>query len=214
MDTTRRTLLKASLASAGLLTLGGAALALRGTVQRPPPAGLLVLSPTQYSVLAAIADTFYPGGDGLPSGSVAGVPERIDAVMGRKHPADAAEFLQVLGLVENALVALFVDQRAQTFTGSSHTARVAALDGWRTSRLSLRRTGFKALHGLCAGAYWSLPTVYPVAGYSGPPDYGQAGAAKPTTFEPLPNPAELEPNDEAANSVSPPTEAPATENSP
>ena len=204
MDTTRRTLLKASLASAGLFTIGGAALALRGTVQRPPPAGLLVLSPTQYSVLAAIADTFYPGGDGLPSGSAAGVPERIDAVMARKHPADAAEFLQVLGLVENALVALFVDQRAQTFTGSSVAARVAALDGWRTSRLSLRRTGFKALHGLCAGSYWSLPSVYPVTGYAGPPDFGQASAPKPTTFEPLPEVIEDVPEGEGATPAADP----------
>jgi hypothetical protein len=149
-------------------------------VESPPE--LNIFSVDEYSVLCAVADTLHPGSDGLPTGTMAGVPLALDHIVGTMNPADRDEFLQALGLIENALVGALLDQRTTTFTGSSPEVRAETLRAWQNSRVYIRRQAFKALKGLCAGVYWSQPEMGRLAGYSGPMDYGQRSAAKPTTF--------------------------------
>ena len=55
-------------------------------------------------MLAAVADVICPGGPDLPSAWELEVPEAIDELMSRKHPADVAELSQGLLLLDNAAV--------------------------------------------------------------------------------------------------------------
>src|SRR2546426_62775 len=61
-----------------------------------------------------------------------------------------------------------------TWLAFRSTKRAEELDerlrAWRDSRLSVRRTGFKALRGLCCAAYYSSIETYPSVGYPGPPE--------------------------------------------
>lgn len=182
MTPTRRTVLLAGLAGLALAGSGAAALGLRSTVLGPIPNGLLVFDAEQYSIVAAIADTLHPGADDLPTGTEAGVPQALDAIAAIMHPDDRDELLQALRLIENALVGALLDQRPTTFTGSTPQVRTRTLRAWQSSRVTVRRQAFKALKGLCAGAYWSQPGNGAITGYHGPIDYGQASASKPTTF--------------------------------
>ena len=43
------------------------------------------------------------------------------------------------------------------------------LNEWRDSRLTLRRTGYRALRGLALAAYYGNPATWIAVGYGGPP---------------------------------------------
>ena len=177
-----RSVLLIGLASIAAMGVGTVTLGLRGTTTVEAPPELTLFSVEQYSVLCAIADTLHTGANGLPTGTMAGVPLALDHVVGTMNPADRDEFLQALTLIENALVGALLDQRTTTFTGSSPEVRAETLRAWQNSRVYVRRQAFKALKGLCAGVYWSQPEMGRLAGYLGPMDYGQASSEKPTTF--------------------------------
>lgn len=171
MDPTRRTLLAAGAAGAVALALGGVGLALQGTVPRAPGAPLVALDPRAFSVLAAVADRICPGGGGLPTASEARVAEKLDQLLSTLDPAVTVELSQLLRLIENALVGFAFDGRIRAFTALTPERQDRVLEGWRTSRLPLRRAGFKALAGLCNATYWATPSTWPHTGYPGPPDY-------------------------------------------
>lgn len=178
MAMSRRTVLKYGLGGAAVLALGGIGLAVRDTVKRQPHRPLQVLSARDFSILWAVAETLLPGakaqGDtpAFPTASDVRVAEKVDAFLARSDPGVQTEVRQVLGLLENALAGSLFDGRFQSFTASDPQAQAQALDAWRHSKLQVRRTAFRALHGLCAAAYYASPEVYPSVGYPGPPSYG------------------------------------------
>ncbi|TNE86704.1 MAG: hypothetical protein EP330_21140 [Deltaproteobacteria bacterium] len=193
MAPSRRTFLKYGLAGTALLAAGGVGLGLRPTTYREPRTPLKALTPRQFSVLAAVADRISPAHGDLPSAWEVEVPEKVDALLARKAPADAEEFGLVLDLLENALVGLVLDQRFTTFTGSSPEVQDAVLRGMRTSSLATRRTMFTALRGLCSASYWSDLRVSQHLGYVRP-NYGNVGVPAPIEATP---PAEPETVEEA-----------------
>jgi hypothetical protein len=145
---------------------------------RAPPQGLKVFDDRQYSILTAIAETLCPGGEGLPDANEIGVAAKVDHLLDRMHPADAQEFCQAIELMENALMGLAFEGRFNTLSASSPAVRESALEGWRTSGLTLRRKAFTAVAGLCLGSYWSDPRTYAFVGYPGPPPLGAAAPGR------------------------------------
>lgn len=159
--------------------IGGVGLAVRPSRMKEARRALAVLSPKQFSTLAAVADTLCPGGDGFPSAWEVLVPEKVDALLAAKAPADADEFALVLDLVESALVNAVLEQSPQTFSQSSDPRRARTLQSMAHSSLIERQSMFVALRGLCCASYWSDPKVYVHTGYRGPPNFGNVGVANP-----------------------------------
>lgn len=180
----RRTVLRYGLGGAALLAAGGVGLSLRSTVLRAPRRPPRVLSPEEFSILAAVAERIAPGGNGFPPASELEVAEKIDDYLFFKPDEVRAEFRQVLHLLENALAGLLLDLRPRTFTGSSPAQQDAILADWQHSRLHVRRTAFVALHGLCTATYYSNPATYALVGYPGPPDFGNTRVADPEPASP------------------------------
>lgn len=174
----RRRFLALGVGGAAVLAVGGVGLSLQGTVPRAASGPLAALTPAQFSVLAAIADRLCPGGDGFPTAGELRVAEGVDALLATMHPAAAAELGQALLLVENALTGVVFDGRFVPFTAASPEAQDAALDGWRTSRIGLRRKVYKALRGLVISTYYANPAIAPLVGYPGPPDVSALIAAR------------------------------------
>lgn len=168
MITTRRTVLAGVVGVAVVGTVGGVALLAMPTVVRSGPA-LEVLDAVSASILAAVADVMCPGGAGLPTATEVDVAGRVDALLASLHPGAAADLVSLLGLLENALFGLLLDGRPRTYTACDPAQQAAVLESWRTSRIPQRRTGYRALHGLVSGAYWSHPRVFPASGYPGSP---------------------------------------------
>ena len=171
MSIDRRTLLKLGLASSALLAVGGVGLGMRPTVYVPANGPLTHLNARQYSVFYAMADAIVSPTDEMPSIEGLAVVETIDEMLNELHPEDVAQLLQAVGLLENALTGLLLDGRFHTFTSASRAVRVEILDGWRSSRLSVKQQAYTAMHALCVAAYWGNPAAYLFTGYMGPPDF-------------------------------------------
>jgi Gluconate 2-dehydrogenase subunit 3 len=166
----RRTFLRRGLFGGALLSLGGAGLlaARQGTPVALPPEGLLVLGPREYAVVHAIARHALPDRAGFPSADEARVAFHVDRVLARALPDVADEVKQLLGLFDNALASFLFGGRTQAFTALPHAEQAEVLEGWRTSRLVLRRTGFQALRTLVHAAYYGNPVTWTAVGYPGP----------------------------------------------
>lgn len=165
----RRRFLQVTLAGAGLLAVGGVGLSLQATVPVAPSQPLRALSERGYSILVAVADRICPGGGALPSARELDVAGQVDALLATLHPGVAAEVEQVLALLENAAFALVMDGNPRPFSASSPATQDRVIEGWRTSRLSVRRQAISALKGLVSSAYYADPRTHAGVGYPGPP---------------------------------------------
>ncbi len=167
----RRGVLKKGLWGGALLTLGGfGALFFRKSVEVPlPPGGLQVLSAREYAVLVVLAQRLLPKRAGAPTVDELGVAATCDSVLAQADATSQKEFKQLLGLFENALANFLLGARPGTFTRMAEDAQEAVLEDWRTSRLSVRRTGFLALRTLVMASYFGNPKAWGAANYPGPP---------------------------------------------
>ena len=135
---------------------------------------------TTFSILAAVADRISPAGDGFPSAWDLKVPEKIDGLFSKVHPGDVKDYANGLMLIENSIAGLLFDGRFGNFTSSSPEVQDQSIESFRTSKLEVRRTIFKALYGTCTAAYWSSPILNQSMGYPGPPDYGNGHGQVPS----------------------------------
>ncbi|MCK6525683.1 gluconate 2-dehydrogenase subunit 3 family protein [Myxococcota bacterium] len=168
MKLSRRSALGLGLGGLAALSIGGIGVSLSRTAPRSPRAPLQALDERQFAVLAAVADRIVPGDHRFPSAWDLWVPEKIDANLGKAEPGLAVELGMGLLLLENAVAALLLDGRPATFTRLDAEAQDETLKRWQSSSLTLRRTIYKALNGLCTATYWSSPEIWRLVGYPGP----------------------------------------------
>jgi hypothetical protein len=104
----------------------------------------------------------FPEGGAIPeSGSDAGVPEFVDRYVG-SVPSRVRRLMRLLFfLVEHAtLVSWAPPPRGwRRFSSLGHEQRVAALEGWRASRLFPRRLVFTSLRAILTMGYFADPAV-------------------------------------------------------
>lgn len=163
----RRTWLKLGAVSATVLILAGGATALLqpGLQQgRLSPGAQDVFS----SVARAILDGTLPQEPVAAQAALAGLLQRIDALVQALPPHAQSELSQLLGILgigvgRRTLAALAPDWR------SASVAEVQqALQSMRTSRLALRLQSYQALHDIVGAAYFSDASTWPALGYPGP----------------------------------------------
>ncbi len=150
------------------LALVGAALALRGfAYPRPRPPGpgggpWRHLGRMEVAFVEAAADTLFPpGGEIPPSGSEAGVAAFLDRYLDAV-PAGVRRLMRLLLVLVEHGTLLFPApgwNGFRRFSALSEAQRVAALDGWRRSRLFPRRLVFTSLRALLAMGYLADPRV-------------------------------------------------------
>lgn len=121
--------------------------------------------------LAALCDTFVPGGGDLPSASHLGVPRLLRAeVTALGRPAFVAELDQLLDTIESPLLNLALSGRAVRFTSLGEAEREEYLKRWAASPLPLKRRAFQVIKRLVLlYAYGQDGSPYAaVAGYERP----------------------------------------------
>ena len=163
--------MKAGLFGTGMLAVSGIGLSFQSTVYRSPKVTLKALSDREYSIIAAAADRICPQISDMPSAQALMVADHLDGAVYKMHPAAAAEFKQLLALLENPIVGMVFEQRMRPFTACEPEVQDRVLKAWQHSRFSLRRTGFRAIAGLCMAGYWSQPETWSSLGYPGPPQF-------------------------------------------
>jgi long-chain-alcohol oxidase len=127
------------------------------------------LSTRQRRALAAIADTFAPGVDGLPAASAIGVPDAFAAVIGRNPRADAR---RQIGLLLSAWE--LAAKPGRRFSSLPLQERERVLRTWRDSTSERRRSAYKVLRKGVLYHYFGLPgAARDATGYPGPPEVAQ-----------------------------------------
>jgi hypothetical protein len=166
----RRSFLKTGLVGGATAAAGLGALSLWPSRLGSVPAGLRVLSPKEHAVLAAVAARICPGRPGVaPDAAATGVPVLLDAELAFHDPDIVDAVRGVLGLFESGVVGLLFGERVRPFTQLGPDAQDAALQAWRSSAVTIRRSSYKLLHGLVAGTHFGQPASWPAVGYGGPP---------------------------------------------
>lgn len=166
----RRDFLKKGLLG-GLLLLagGGGVLATRRGAAVALPAGLQVLDAEEFAVVWALVQRFIPPREGFPAADGLNTAAAVDGILALLEEETQAELKKLLMLFENALPNFLFGLRTRPFTQLGPAEQDAVLAEWRDSRLTLRRTGYKALRGLALAAYYGNPAAWPAVGYPGPP---------------------------------------------
>jgi long-chain-alcohol oxidase len=137
------------------------------------------LSSRQRRALAAIADTFAPGVDGLPPASAIGVPEAFAAAIGRNPRADARRRISLL-LSAWELAA----KPGRRFSSLPLHERERALRTWRDSGSERKRAAYKVLRKGVLHHYFGLPgAARDAIGFPGPLDLD---LAEPESPQPAP----------------------------
>jgi hypothetical protein len=166
----RRGFLKKGLLGAALLAAGGgtAWLATRRTRPSTSLRDLQVFDAAQLTVILAIAERIIPEHPGFPRPAEVGLPGKVDDIAAMAHPAAQKELRQLVGLFESAFGGL-LDLQPRLFTECDPAAQERRLHAWMTSRIAVRRTGFRAFKRLVDAAYYSSPETWGAVGYPGPP---------------------------------------------
>ncbi|HSN13939.1 MAG TPA: gluconate 2-dehydrogenase subunit 3 family protein [Anaeromyxobacteraceae bacterium] len=137
-----------------------------------------VLAPGEAAILLAAARRILPSASPFPTAERVRVAERVDAFLAMSHPGVQKDAKRLLTLFDSALVGLLLDGSPTCFRWTSPSRQDARLAAWSTSRIDLRRTGFRALRRLITSAYYSSPATWGAVGYRGPPSLGAAPGGK------------------------------------
>ena len=180
MQLSRRGIIKTGLAGSVVLGLGGTGLFLRETVLVAPKTPLAALDKRSFSILVAVADRIIPQGKKFPKPRELGIAEKVDRLLSGLHPGDVTDFKNGLFLIENGLTGFLLDGRVTAFSNSPPAVQDQTLENFRTSKLQVRRSIYKAVYGMISACYWSCPETYAVTGYDGPPEFGSGLATGPS----------------------------------
>ena len=166
----RRAFLKTGLVGGALLALGGTGLALFPTRHLAAPTRpLRVLDDRGFQVMVAVAGRVIidPGSDPVV------IAEGVDELATRLPVEVQRDILRLLGLFESALGGLLLDGRALPFTRLPPDAQDRVLARWRSSRLALRRSGYRGLKQLCNLAHYAQPRSWAAVGFPPPTSVGE-----------------------------------------
>lgn len=166
----RRGFLKKGLVGGLLLAVGGGAwLVTRRSAQVNVPPGLLVLDAQQFAVISALVPHFVPKREGFPDPAALETAKIVDGILAKVDDSSREEVKQLLALFENALPNFLFGLRGRPFTQMAPDEQAVVLDEWRTSRISVRRTGYLALRTVVMSAYYGNPQTWAAVKYPGPP---------------------------------------------
>jgi gluconate 2-dehydrogenase subunit 3-like protein len=140
------------LALLGALLLGGGSILRRALAALGPQAA----APS----LAAVADTLFPGGDGLPAASTLGLHERVLAMADLQSSISEG----LAWLDRHA-----VSRGVADFVALDEAGRLAALDAAFTSADDGIRPFVFTLRQHIGAAYYSEPAIKNAFAYTGPP---------------------------------------------
>ncbi|AVO42788.1 hypothetical protein [Simplicispira suum] len=163
----RRSLLKLSLVSGVVLALaGGAAVLLQPGLEQ----GRLSASARELftSLGRAILQGTLPADAQARSRALAGMVDRMDALVANLPPTVQAELSQLVGLLCTAPGRLGLAGLVPAWADASEAQVQAALESMRFSSLTLRQQAYLALHEMVGGAYFSDESTWASVGYPGP----------------------------------------------
>jgi hypothetical protein len=139
---------------------------LPASLEEPAP-GQRFFSAGETEILTQIVERMVDTGDPAapPVRATRTIPT-LDALAARLDPSISGQLPLALQLFEWG--PLLFELSFTRFTRMSPVEQDASLEAWMTSRLALRRLGFKALRNLAFLGYYSQDETWGLLGYAGP----------------------------------------------
>jgi len=163
----RRSFLRYTALTAGLLAVSRLRLAPAIAAQRTLATELHVLTPQQADILTAIVERFtFTGADTMPAVRDTQAIVTIDQALLQLDPTVQSQIGWLLTLFQWG-PPLF-QLKLNTFTGLKPEERDVYLQGWATSRSGTRRLAFRALKNLSMLGYYSQDATWKGIHYDGP----------------------------------------------
>lgn len=163
----RRSFLRYTAVTTGLLAMSRLRLAPALAGQSAPPTGLHVLTPRQADVLTAIVERItFTGSDTMPAARNTQAIVTIDQALLQLDPAVQSQVGWLLTMFQWG-PPLF-QLKLRTFTALTPEAQDSYLQDWATSRSSTRRLAFRALKNLSMLGYYSQDATWKGIHYDGP----------------------------------------------
>ena len=173
MATSPEAVLHASFGRREFLRRGGGGLMLAMGAMLPGCGGAAerredgqVFSDSERRTLHALCERLLPGGGPAPSAATVGVAAKIERLLSELGGGAASDFSRLLSLFEWSPV-LF-EARAGRLSRLSTEIQDEVIQGWATSRLGFRRTGFVAIKRVAMSVYYSEEASWPAIGFPGP----------------------------------------------
>ncbi len=163
----RRRWLQLGLASAAALAVGGGAIALiePGLQQARLSGGAREV---MQGVARAILDGTLPTQQPARDTAMAGLLDRIDALVAGLPPHAQAELSQLLALLASTGGRRLLAGVSEPWPVATRADIEAGLQSMRTSAISLRQQAYHALHEIVGSAYFSDASTWAAMGYPGP----------------------------------------------
>ena len=136
--------------------------------QRRPPgsAGLKYFSDNEYLVAQAVAERLIgPPQAGGPTAGDIDVAARADRFLASADPEIREQFHLLLTVFNSPLAAFIFSFHFSTFVTMSPQNQHTYLEGWMTSRLAFRRTGFQGLKRLAMSMFYTDSRTWKEFGY-------------------------------------------------
>ena len=163
----RRSFLRYTTLTAGLLAVSRLRLAPAMAAQSTPAGELRVLTPHQADILTVIVERItFTGIETMPAVRDTQAIVTIDQALLQLDPAVQSQVGWLLMLFQWG-PPLF-QLKLRTFTGLTPEERDSYLQGWATSRSGTRRLAFRALKNLSMLGYYSQDATWKGIHYDGP----------------------------------------------
>ena len=176
LSPSRRQFLKTGVVGALWLGLASAGMALTGCSQKDHPVctDCQWLSPSDQILLFAIIPVMLRAA--LPmtgkgrNAAIHSVLSGFDTTVMHFSPAVREEIRQLLDLLQFPVTRIVLTGVMSPWHQEDASGIRSFLTRWQTSRFSLFRSGYYALHDLIAGAWYANPDSWKRISYPGPPE--------------------------------------------
>jgi hypothetical protein len=156
----------------GTAALGAApllpSLAMRGEVPQEIARRLEFFSEGEYLVVSAVAERLIGNvpGESSPEDRI-DAALRADQFLSGEDPEIQDQIHLLLSVFNSAITAILFDFKFSRFLTMNAADQGSYLEGWMTSSIGFRRTGFQALKRLCMSIYYTDARSWEAIGYQG-----------------------------------------------
>ncbi len=176
LNPSRRRFLKTGMVGTLWLGLASGGMVLTGCSQKEHPicTDCQWLSPSDQILLFAIIPVMLkdalPGSEKGRNAAIREVIAGFDTTIIHFSPAVRKEIRQLLDLLQFPVTRIVLTGVMSPWHQEDALGVRSFLTRWQTSRFSLFRSGYSALHDLIAGAWYASPDSWKRISYPGPPE--------------------------------------------
>lgn len=172
LSTSRRGFMQLGAASMAVLSLGAGFASLTGCSKAPAVSGFKILRPGDLEFFAAIAPVILSGSypSRLPlEEAQQRLLHELDSLISTLQDYAQSQLIMLLDVVQSAPLRVAMDAQWAGWKDASAADIEGFLQGWKTSKIPIKRMGYGSLCKLLCMCWYKQPETFAITGYPGMP---------------------------------------------